>query len=136
MVNDVWIGRTKGTVGAALTAVLGATSVAGVALAEHGGHRVALAAHGLGLLAALSSVAALCIRRFTWSCAAAQLCAVATVVAVGAFWWYRTGTTGAPWSTTVACVAAGPLTVGWIGVLITPLELSQPDMRAYARAEH
>ncbi|MDN4517440.1 hypothetical protein JN086_04270 [Mycolicibacterium austroafricanum] len=136
VVNDVWIGRAKRAAGAALTAVLGMTSVTGVALAEHAGHRVALIAHGLGILASLSSVAGLRIRRFTWSCAAAQLCAVATVITVGAFWWYRTGTAGVPWPTTLAAVAAGLLTAGWIGVLLTPLELSQPDMRAYARAEH
>lgn len=136
VVNDVWIGRVKRTAGAALTAVLGITSVTGLVLAEHAGHRVALAAHVLSIIASLSSVAGLRIRRFAWSCAAAQLCAVATVIAIGAFWWYRTGTAGVPWSTTLACAAAGLLTVGWISVLITPMELSQPDMRAYARAEH
>lgn len=111
---------------------LATISVTGLFGAAQDGHRVAVAAYSLCAVASLSSIAGLAIQRFSWICAAAYACALATVTSLGAFWWYRTGGAGLPWPAALACPVAGLLTAGWISVLVTPVERSQPDMRTHS----
>ncbi|WP_422742819.1 hypothetical protein ACN27E_15690 [Mycobacterium sp. WMMD1722] len=129
--GDMWIGKTRRFAGTVCAAALIAVSVAGVVGAAHEGHRVALAAYVMGMVASLSSLAGLGIRRFGWICAATYACALATVTSLGAFWWYRTGDAGVPWPATFSWPIAGLLSAGWISVVVTPVERSQPDMRTH-----
>ncbi|MDY6998281.1 MAG: hypothetical protein SW019_16910 [Actinomycetota bacterium] len=81
-------------------------------------------------VAALTSMVALGVRRFRWSCAAAYSCALGTVVGIGAFWWVRTG----PAESSVGWLVAADLAVlvlaaAWLSLLATPVDRSQPDMR-------
>lgn len=79
------------------------------------------------------SALALALQRFAWSCAAAYGCGLSSAIGIGAFWWLRTGRSGAPlgWLV-VADVAVVAMTVGWVAVVVTPLGRSQPDMRTAA----
>jgi hypothetical protein len=55
---------------------------------------------------------------------------LAAVIGIGAFWWVRTARTGTGLSwLVVADVATVTLTLGWLAVIVTPIERSQPDMR-------
>lgn len=83
-------------------------------------------------LVAASAVSACAIRlrRYRWCCAAAYCCGLAAVIGIGAFWWTRTGKTGIGLSWLVfADLITVTLTVGWLAVIVTPIERSQPDMR-------
>jgi hypothetical protein len=55
---------------------------------------------------------------------------LAAVIGIGVFWWVRTGQAeiGLLWLI-VADLVAVTLTVGWMAVILTPIEHSQPDMR-------
>jgi len=77
------------------------------------------------------SALALWRRRYGWCCAAAYCGAVTTVIGMGSFWWVRTGHVGIgiAWLL-VADVAVIMMTGGWLTVIITPVERSQPQMRA------
>lgn len=134
VVDEIWLSSGLRVLGALLTAALGVTAVTGALSAHDGGYRLALTAHGIGVLAAVSSVAGLVLRRFTWACVATYLCALAAVTTVGAFWWYRTGTHHMPWPTIVAGVLAALLSLGWLRLVLAPIERSQPDMRAHTHA--
>lgn len=135
VVHDVWIGPVYRLTGAALATALCTAAVTGARTAFDAEYRVAFIAHLITIIAAVSSVGGLAFRRFTWICVAAYASTLAAVATVGAFWWYRTGATPVPWPTTVGCVVVTMLSVGWVVLLATPIERSQPDMRGYTYAE-
>ncbi|WP_051660179.1 hypothetical protein [Mycolicibacterium aromaticivorans] len=83
-------------------------------------------------IAAGTSALALSVRRFRWCCAAAYTCGLSTAIGTGALWWVRTGRPEAPMAwLIIADVAVGLLTACWLSVIVKPIELSQPQMRAY-----
>jgi hypothetical protein len=101
-------------------------------VAVRGSNRVPLVGLVALMIAATMSAWALWSRRFRACCVAACTCGLATVVGVGGFWWLHTGRPAAPSSwLLVADVAVAILTIGWLSVVLTPLERSQPQMRAY-----
>lgn len=139
VLDDVWIGRARTRVYAALIAVLAVTTTvwwldATGEQSAHGSNRIPTATVMLLVTAATMSGIALWRRRFRVACAAAYACGLASVLGIGAFWWIRTGRPGAlvTWLG-VADVSAILLTIGWLAVVTTPIERSQPEMRA-ARA--
>jgi len=85
----------------------------------------------LGGASAVSTLA-LRLRRYRWCCAAAYCCGLAAVIGIGAFWWVRTGQTGIGllWLVFGDLVTV-TLTLGWLAVIVTPIERSQPDMREH-----
>lgn len=134
---EVWIGARR-------SAACGLTSVILVLtalmwwhdVADHvsvgGSNRVPLVGLVGLMIAVAMSAGALRLRSFRACCAAACTCGLATVAGVGAFWWLHTGRPGAPLSwLLVADAAAVILTVGWLSVVLTPMEGSQPQMRAH-----
>jgi hypothetical protein len=135
VLEEVWIGRVWRVVGGAL-----ATALAGTALAcwleamgqesPHAANRVpTVTVVGLVVASAVSA-RALRLRRYRWCCAAAYCCGLAAVIGIGAFWWVRTGHAGIGLSWLVlADLAEVPLTLGWLAVIVTPIERNQPDMR-------
>lgn len=70
-------------------------------------------------------------RRFRWCCGAAYTAALSTVTSLAALWWHQTAVGSDPlvW-TLLAAFASVTLTVTWLATILTPLEDSQPDMRA------
>lgn len=103
--------------------------------AGHGSAVVVPVTTGIFLLAALMSMVALRTRVFRWCGAAAFTSALAAVSGLGALWWQQTGQTPDPLVWTLLCTAAVVvLTVTWLAVVLTPLEWSQPDMRAHYTA--
>ncbi|MDO3400283.1 hypothetical protein QWI29_09605 [Mycolicibacterium neoaurum] len=137
VVHDVWIGPVPRLTGATLAAVLCGATLSGAHAAFYAEYRVAFVAHIMSMVAALSSAGGLLLRRFVWVCTAAYGSSLAAVCAVGAFWWYRTGTGAGPvpWQTTVCCVVVSVLAIGWVLLLTMPVERSQPDMRRYTYEE-
>ncbi len=130
VLEEVWLGRSRCVVGSALAAMLCITAAAWRIDAK--GHVPTIAALML-LFASVVSGLALARRHFRWCCAAAYSCGLASVFGIGAFWWLRTGRTGAgsAWLM-LADVAVVALTIFWLTVIITPIERSQPDMRSLA----
>ena len=135
VLEEVWIARVWRAVGGAL-----AVALAGAALAwwpeamgqesPHGANVVPTVTVALALVTSTVSALALRLRRYRWCCAAAYCCGLAAVIGIGAFWWVRTGHLGIGLSWLVlADLAAVTLTLGWIAVIVTPVERSQPDMR-------
>lgn len=135
--EDVWIGTRRARALAALATALAAVAVASLVTGEppavetRSGHWISLVALVLFTFAASASAFALVRRRFRWCCLAACVSALATVDGAGAFWWHHTAQT-AFWLPAAAAgmLAGAALTVGWLGVCLTPLPSSQPDMRA------
>ena len=84
-------------------------------------------------LAAATSATALWRKRFRVCCVALYLSGVATAAGFGAVWWCQTSPARvAVWWPLAGFVAAAVLAVCWLGVALTPLDRSQPDMRAKA----
>lgn len=83
------------------------------------------------LAACMFSLIALRRRRFRWCCGAAYTAALSTVTSLAALWWHQTAVGSDPlvW-TLLAALASVTLTVTWLATILTPLEDSQPDMRA------
>ncbi|WP_078292403.1 hypothetical protein [Mycobacterium sp. D16R24] len=83
------------------------------------------------LAACVVSLIALRRRHFRWCCAAAYTAALGAVTSLAALWWHQTADGSDPlvW-TLLAALAAATLTVTWLATILTPLEDSQPDMRA------
>ncbi|PRI15681.1 hypothetical protein B2J96_09510 [Mycobacterium shigaense] len=136
VLDEVSISRLRRAVVAALaTALAAAASVwwleeTGKAL-PYAANRVPAAAAVALLGSAVISAAAVRLSRYRWCCAAAHGCGLAAVIGIGAFWWVRTGPTGIGLSWLVfADLTAVALTVGWLAIILTPIERSQPDMRA------
>jgi hypothetical protein len=78
----------------------------------------------------MASATALWRKRFRVCCAALYLSGVATAAGFGAVWWCQTSPARvAVWWPLAGFVAAAVLAVCWLGVVLTPLERSQPDMR-------
>ncbi|MCV7220986.1 hypothetical protein [Mycolicibacterium elephantis] len=132
VLEEVWISGTRRVAAAVAATALGIAAVLhwwGTNAAEH----PAVIPHVttvILLLAWMVSVLALCMRRFRWCCAAVCTSWVSTVTSVGALWWRQTAQASYPlvWIT-VGCLAAVVLTTVWFGVILTPLDRSQPDMR-------
>lgn len=137
VLEDMWIGASARRTVAAAVAVL---CVVAIAVWRHtrllGNEsvpndvvpKVAAAAF---FLAAATSLLALCRKRFRWCCAAAVLTGKSAATGFGALWWYHTVPNPEPsWWTLLGCVGATSMVVAWLSVILTPLNLSQPDMRA------
>ncbi|NGX07901.1 hypothetical protein BKG76_22560 [Mycobacteroides franklinii] len=137
VLEDVWMSRPR-----RWTALLAAT-VLGVAAVSRWSNLGAHARPSLHvdavvpgtsimfLVACVVSLVALRRRRFRWCCAAAYAAALSTVISLAALWWHQTAGGSDPlvW-TLMAALAAATLTVTWLATILTPLEDSQPDMRA------
>lgn len=139
--EEVWIGARRTGALTALTVVLAAAAVASQAtnrpaVATHSGHWISLVAMVLFALATSLSAFALIRRRFRWCCLAACISALATIDGAGAFWWHHTAQTASlPPAAAAGTLAGAALTAGWLGVCLTPLPSSQPDMRAATRRD-
>ncbi len=137
VLDDIWIGRRRTAIHVAMTVILAAATVAwwGDAAGEHsthGANRIPAVTAGILVFAALVSLAALAFRRFRICCMAAYACGLAAVLGIGAFWWLHTGRPGAALTwLAIADVMAALLTIGWVAVATTPIERSQPEMRAH-----
>lgn len=128
----VW--RITATVAASVLAVAAVArwwSAGAAHPVAHGGGGVLPATTVVLLLAALISAVALRKRRFRWCCAAVFISWLGSVTGVAGLWWHRTAPAPDPllW-TLLATIAVVVLTVTWLVVVLTPLERSQPDMRA------
>ncbi len=141
VLEDVWLGRRVRAVAALAVAALTAATVVGclsLAAAQARTSWLSWVATGLfGLTAAVSALA-VCRPRFRWCCAAAYVGVVATIAGLGMLWWHRTAPHGfaagiSAWMVT-GVLAAAVLSLTWLGVILTPSECSQPDMRAAADA--
>ncbi|SBS77222.1 conserved membrane hypothetical protein [uncultured Mycobacterium sp.] len=137
VLEEVWIGTGRSVSYGVLAAVSAvAVMVWWLDMADevsaYGSNRLpAMSMVGLAL-AAIASAVALWRRRFRGCCVAACICGLAAVIGIGTFWWLHTGRPGAALTwLLVADVAAGLLTMGWLSLVVTPMECSQPQMRAY-----
>ncbi len=135
VLEEVSIGRVWRAVGGALAIALSGTAwawwleVMGKESPHAPNHLPTVAVAAMVVASAVSALA-LGLARYRWCCAAAYCCGLAAVIGIGAFWWVRTGHPGMGLSLLVlADLAAVTLTAGWIGVIVTPIERSQPDMR-------
>ncbi|WP_142391467.1 hypothetical protein [Mycobacterium sp. ENV421] len=133
----MWIERRRWPGYAALTILLLASTAAWCIdvigeVRAPGSYRVPLIGAVALAVAAGASAFALKVRRFRECCVAAYACGLAAVIGIGALWWVRTGGPDAPMALlVVADLAAVMLTVGWLSVVVKPIEQSQPQMRAY-----
>jgi hypothetical protein len=134
VLEEVSIGRFWRTTGGVLAVALAATALVWWIEAmgqesPHGANRIPTATVALALVTSTISALALRLRRYRWCCAAAYCCGLAAVIGIGAFWWVRTGHVGIGLSWLVlADLAAVSLTLGWVAVIVIPIERSQPDM--------
>jgi hypothetical protein len=129
VLEEVWLSRRHVVTGVALvvTLVMTAAEFLRVGVA----HAAPVVAAAALVVAATVSGMALLRRRYRWCCAAAYCCGLAGVVGIGVFWWLNTGRCGVALSwLVVADLTVVALTVQWLTVIVTPLERSQPDMRA------
>ena len=141
VLEDVWIsGRTRAftaTVAATLvgTAMIGRLNLTATANAATTASWISWVALALFALAASVSSLAVCLHRFRWCCVSAYIGGIATVVGVGMVWWHQTAPPGSSpgpsaWMV-IGVLAATVLTLTWLGVILTPSERSQPDMRGH-----
>jgi hypothetical protein len=135
VLEEVSIQRAWRAVGSALAVVLAcAASVWWLEVIGRESPHAAKTVSGVGvgalLVASVISAVALRLRRYRWCCIAANCGGLAAVIGIGVFWWVRTGQAeiGLLWLV-VADLVTVTLTVGWIAVILTPIEHSQPDMR-------
>lgn len=134
--EDIWISATRARALVALAVTLVVTAVAMRPTGQvpgagaRSGHWISLVALALFTLAASLSAFALARRRFRWCCLAACASALATVDGAGAFWWHHTAHTTSWIPAALGTLGAAALTATWLGVCLTPLASSQPDMRA------
>ena len=141
VLDDVLIGRARRAAGVALTA--GMAGMASVWWRELIGHQSPHASTRIPAIAVLALVGAsvvsflaLRLRRYRWCCAAAYSCGLAAVIGIGAFWWVRTGPTRLELSWLVlADLVAMTLAVGWLALVVSPIERTQPDMRGALQAK-
>jgi hypothetical protein len=146
VLDDVWVsGRLHTCTLVLVHALAGATIIGWLSLTAKPDTLAApcwvsyLAVTFFGLTA-LASGFAVRLRRFPWCCAAAYLGGITTVVGFGVVWWHQTAPPGrtlgpSVWMVIGVLGAAG-LTLTWLGVILTPIERSQPDLRvALARAQ-
>jgi hypothetical protein len=144
VLDDMWISRRARVFTAAVVAALAGASMAGwtdvterSATATPGIAICAVALTFFTVTASVSSIALLRLR-FRWCTAAAYCSALATVTGLGVVWWHQTtpdtqcpGPCG--WMV-VGVLCAAALTLMWLRVILTPLEWSQPDIRAGSAA--
>ena len=135
VLHEVSISRTWLTLSNAVT-VVAATSILAwsrEAIGQHWPRTCTVSGVTVIAIFVTSTMSALALwrRRYGWCCAAAYCGAVTTVIGMGSFWWVRTGHVGIgiAWLL-VADVAVIMMTGGWLTVIITPVERSQPQMRA------
>lgn len=140
VLDEMWISpRARVFTAAAVAALVGAAVAGWTDVTE----RSATATPGIAICAValtfftvtvwVSSIA-LQRRRFRWCTAAAYCSALATVTGLGVVWWHQTTSeTQCPgpcgWMV-VGVLCAAALTLIWLRVILTPLEWSQPDIRA------
>lgn len=136
VLEDVWMSaRVRALLAALAVTLIGAAVTGWLGLAGQAATSwISYAAIVLFGLAASASSLAVGLRRFRWCCAAAYLSGLATVAGWAMVWWHRTapsGTVPRPcgWMV-IGVVAVTALAVTWLGVILTPAERSQPDMRA------
>lgn len=138
--EDVWMsGRVRAFTLAVVatlvgTAMIGWLNLTAKANAQTTTSWISCVALALFALAASVSSLAVCLLRFRWCCAAAYISGIATVVGLGMVWWHQTAPPGSSprpsaWMV-IGVLAATVLTLTWLGVILTPSERSQPDMRA------
>lgn len=137
VLEDVWMSPSRRRFVLAVTLVLGMAAVG--RWSNLGAHAsptlhvdaVAPATAAMFLLACLISAVALRRRYFRWCCAAAYTAALSTVTGLAALWWHQTADGSDPlvW-TLIAVLASATLAITWLATILTPLEDSQPDMRA------
>ncbi|MDR3661070.1 MAG: hypothetical protein P4L86_11885 [Mycobacterium sp.] len=126
--DEVWIGSARHRATAAALVVLG---LAGGICWFETGRWVPKVVAVLFALAATASAVALWRKRFRGCCAALFLSGKATAAGFGAVWWCQTSPARvAVWWPLAGFAAAAILTACWLGVVLAPLERSQPDMRA------
>ena len=137
VLEEVWIGASARRTMAVAATVLGVVAIAAwnhdTPLGADSGYNdwVPKAAAAAFLLAAGTSLLALFRKRFRWCCTAACVSAKSAATGFGALWWYcTTPNAETAWSTPLGCVGAVTLTATWLVVTFTPLDRSQPDMRA------
>ncbi|WP_099020421.1 hypothetical protein [Mycolicibacterium palauense] len=142
VLEDIHVGAVQRIAGLAVAALLVAAAAALWLVTpdrsdpSQSGRGIAAITAALFTLAGLTTATALLRRRFRWSCAAVYVCGIAAVAGGGSFWWHHTGPmTVAGWWAAAGWLAATVLTVGWLRLVLTPIDDSQPDMRA-ATATH
>jgi len=135
VLEDVRISTRWRVVGGAVAVIVAAMAIAWwiEAIAQgspHAANPVPAIAVAALVIASVVSVLALGLQRYRWCCAASYGCGLGAVAGIGAFWWVRTGRAGIGLQWLVlADLAAVILTLGWLAVIVTPIERSQPDMR-------
>ena len=135
VLDEVWIGQRRAVVHGVLTVLLMVVTAvwwidAAGEVSARGPNRVPTVTAIVLTLASAASGLALGLRRFRGCCAAAYTCGLGAAIGIGAFWWLRTGRPGATLTwLMIADVAVVLLTVGWLSVVLTPIERSQPEMR-------
>jgi uncharacterized membrane protein YfcA len=135
VLEEVWIGQFGRAAGGALVLALAGMAFVWwlTAIGDevvHTASRVCTTTAALLVVASALSGIALWRRKYRWCCAAAYWCGLTSVIGIGTLWWVRTARAGVGLSWLVlADVAAVALTLGWLGLVITPIERSQPDMR-------
>lgn len=138
VLEEVWLGTVQRATATAATTALGAAVLGHwlCALRPHGGSFLQPATVTF-LVACVAALQALYVRRFRWCCVAMITSGLATVAGAGTYWWYQTAPVPTPsvWIA-VSAAAAAVLTVAWLGVVLTPLEKSQPDMRMRNAVDH
>ncbi|ALR11818.1 hypothetical protein MYCSP_10570 [Mycobacteroides saopaulense] len=137
VLEDVWMSRPRQWTALLAALVLGVAAVS--RWSNLGAHdspslhvdAVVPATSTMFLVACMVSLVALRRRRFRWCCAAAYTAALGTVTSLAALWWHQTADGSDPlvW-TLLAALALATLTMTWLATILTPLEDSQPDMRA------
>ncbi len=135
VLEEVWIGQRRAVVHSVLTLLLMVMTAvwwidAVSEVSAHVPNRVPTVTAIVLTLASAASGLALGLRRFRGCCAATYTCGLGAVIGIGAFWWLRPGRPGATLTwLMIADLATVLLTAGWLSVVITPIERSQPEMR-------
>lgn len=132
VLEDVWIGGARRSVAAVLACGLAATALFGIGAAYRDGQWVAVVSDVLFISLSAFTLIALYRTRFKWCCAAAYSGGLATVAGAGGYWWHHTAHIGSPLPAALSTIAAAALTAHWLSIVVTPVDRSQPDMRAAA----
>lgn len=131
VLDEVWLSRSRRASGALITAILVvATATWWWDAIRSVSSTIPNVVASLLINAAGMSIVGLATNSYRYCCGAAYSCGLADVVGVGAIWWLRTGQQAAPlWSLVLGCGTSVLMTIGWLSVVMTPAERSQPDMR-------
>lgn len=128
--EDVWFPPLARRLGVAFAAILAVAAVMNFLHASAAGGWVYVVTTTAFVLTSATSLIALQRKRFRWCCASAYLSGLTTVIGVAEFWWHRTGgLADTPWAAAIGTLTAGVLTAGWLRLVLSPVERSQPDMQ-------